>query len=255
MWLGCWGQSRLSAGTLLNIPSALSTPTSLLPQAIEAYTALAKLLDTPLPGAPANSGGRPFLLGARPCSADAAVYAHLARTEVRHGPPGLWAAAHAPALVAYYLRMRVEVGAAAAAAEAQAAAAGAAAPPAGAATVNEFTALADAVDARFAALAAAERGLTAASSSSAAAQPRQAPPLPPQPTPASSPGDVTSWLLVATGGLWGCDDPTLAAAGVDRLTAAGSRPGSALVRDAVVTAGIFAVAAVLLRAVARGGHV
>jgi hypothetical protein len=229
-----------------------------MPQAVEAYVALAALLDTPLPGSGggSGSGGRPFLLGDRPSSADAAVYGHLARLEVRHGPPATWIATHAPALVPYFLRMRVAVGAAAAAAEARAAAASGAAS-AGPAAVNEFAALADAVDARFAALAAAERGLAPASSSPAlsSAPARDAPPLPPQPTRSSSPGEATSWLLVAAGGLWGHDDPTLAAAGVDRLTAPGSRPGSALLRDAVVTAGIFAVAAVLLRAVARGGHV
>jgi len=153
---------------------------------------------------------------------DVALYAHLAAVGVRHGPPALWIARSAPSLIGYYHTMAAAVDEALGRLRDRGVDAGSPATGLGGARVNEFDALAGAIDRRCALQAAAEASGLAHRDSSAA--------------------DGAS-------ARWGFDPALVHAASVDAAVA--GRGPLKLLQDVVVTAGIFGAAIVLMRAVAR----
>lgn len=200
--------------------------------------------EQPPPPSPSPSWDGPFLLGAaRPSSADLALYAHLHAVAVRHGPPAAWVARSAPGLVGYYAMMDGLLRATREGAAGEGAGARSASPP----SPNEFELVAAAIDRRCGLLAHYEQasppasadgsgGSTATGDSSSAAAAGLA-------GGAALPSDA----ILAAAGRWGYDPQLVSAASVDALTT--GRGPAKLVQDAVVTAGIFAAALVLMRAV------
>ena len=195
--------------------------------AAETYRCLASLLSSSSGDSDSSSS---FLLGPQPCSADVALYAHLHTLAIRHGPPAEWIRQETPVLIGYYHRMRN-------AAEKARQRASNNDISNSVPSDNAFEQLAATMDARFKLLAEAQRAGNTDDSASASSS-------------SSSPRSGSS--LLDPSGRWGYDRATVHAAAVDSLTSGAGQ--KALVRDAVVTVGIFAVAAVLIKAVVKGGR-